>query len=92
MEFDDDKCQIKDKSDQNKLVIEGIQEVGLYRFIASTTRPYSTENNSMSRLWHHRFGHMGFQYLALLKKFNMVSGLLHIKEVKRVYEACLMGK
>ena len=49
-------------------------------------------DDSISKLWHERFGHLNYGSLKLMSTKNMVEGLPRINQVNEVCEACQLGK
>jgi GAG-pre-integrase domain/Integrase core domain len=51
----------------------------------------TTKEDSQSRLWHLRYGHLNINGLKLLNQKHMVIGLLEIEDI-RLCEGCILGK
>ncbi|XP_061349454.1 uncharacterized protein LOC133294723 [Gastrolobium bilobum] len=58
----------------------------------SAIKCMKTIKEDSSRLWHLRFGHLGFTGLKLLSKAKMVNGLPMINQPDQLREACMRGK
>ena len=71
-----------------KLVGKGVRRNNLYELSALT----ASANKSTSRLWHERFGHIGFAVLKEMQKTEMVAHLPAFSELQEPCEACMMGK
>lgn len=98
IEFYNDKCLIKDVSNNYKVTTIGKMGNGLYKFQELTSK-CGNENMStiakyddVSRLWHKHIGHINYQSLKLMEKLYMVHALPKISSIHKVCEGCAMEK
>jgi len=94
VEFNASKCLIKDTSQRYKIVLQGIEEDGMYMLDISKKLQQSLKIfvKNEGKLWHERYGHLNFTYLNLMHKLGMVIGLPNIQHDKYLCEAFLHGK
>lgn len=68
----------------NKVLVVGIGEKGLYKLVNLKTRKAQTivivENTDV--LQHERYGHLTYQYLSMLSNTNIVDGIPFIQNAK----------
>lgn len=93
--FGNKECLMMDKLNKNVVVARGeMTEDRIFKlsFDSSNSQSLNTTENTNSKLWHYRMGHLNFQSLVLLRKQNMVNGLPYIKLNNDVCEECIFGK
>lgn len=99
--FDDTKCFFINKG--NKRVVargERKKGSGLYRLVARqpNLELHQVEANlttaalDLTRLWHHRLGHLHFQGLHLLSASGMVTGLPYLPILKETCSGCQFSR
>ena len=99
--FDDTKCFLISKGSK-RIVAKGEREKGsgLYKLVArqSTLEVNQVEVNlttsalDLTRLWHHRLGHLNYQGLHLLSASGIVTGLPYLPILKETCSGCQFGK
>lgn len=98
--FDDDKCMVRDKANALTLMLTGTLCHGLYQldafqpvdqsaYHAFTLTPAMID----AELWHARMGHVNFGSLMLMQRHNMLADLpLMEKPPDHICEGCILGK
>lgn len=66
----------------------------LYKIIIDTNKPecMMKKVEEISKFWHARLGHVNYQAMALMSKFQMVEGMPKILNLCQVCDGYLMGK
>lgn len=92
--FDDDCCIIRDKKSNHIIAKVHMAGTKMFPLEISCIDSHALAANEIdsSRLWHHRYGHLHFKGLQLLKKKDMVIGLPKINLTDNVCEGCAYGK
>jgi transposase InsO family protein len=99
--FDETKCFLISKGSK-RIVARGERErgSGLYRLVAKQSTPelHQVEINltssvlDLTRLWHHRLGHLNFQGLHLLSASGIITGLPYLPILKEICLGCQFGR
>jgi hypothetical protein len=99
--FDETKCYLINKGNR-KIIAKGEREVGsgLYRLVTKRPSPeihqvqvnLTTAAIDMTRLWHHRLGHLSFQGLHQMSASGIVIGLPYLPIIREVCSGCQFGR
>ncbi|KAH9292456.1 hypothetical protein KI387_042361 [Taxus chinensis] len=97
VEFSPDKVVIRELHDHDDIVATGFVDPcsRLYVFESFDNSAGSSliaHADSLSKLWHERFGHLNYRYLQQLSSQNMVTGLPKVKSHDGVCPGCMLGK
>ena len=87
-------CIMKDVQDRYRVVSTSTRVGGLYKLDVTMKRhvALTSTTTSTTELWHHRYGHLNYNYLLLLQRKTMVEGLPVMKCEHLPCEACALSK
>ncbi|PKA47383.1 Retrovirus-related Pol polyprotein from transposon TNT 1-94 [Apostasia shenzhenica] len=93
LNFHINSCEIFDKSNS---FIANVRMTSKRSFPlelkCSSANAFQVESETVTGLWHRRFGHLNVLGLKMLKDKNLVEGLPEIEVEQRICEPCVFGK
>ena len=97
VEFSPNNVVVRDLQDPDTIVSHGQVDHGsrLYRFVGfetSSGQSFIAHADSLSRLWHERYGHLNDRYLQQMHSQKLVRGLPKVSCTDGVCPGCVLGK
>ena len=88
---------VRELQDPKRIVAYGQVDHGsrLYRFVGfetSSGQYFIAHVDSLSRIWHERFGHLKYRYLQQMNSQKLVLGLPKVSCTDGVCLGCVLGK
>ena len=96
--FDDNRCIVRDREKENKVVLTGTLIKGLYVLDNYERKAHIMVVSEITiamknaQLWHARFGHINFRSLLNLQNQRMVDSLPELETPPTTCEGCILGK